>query len=389
MALLINNKYHDQTSYCFELPQRDIIAYNSEELAPAFAAITAAQQHGYYIVGYLSYELGYFLEPALTFLMKNTLLTTPLLHFRCYKNMTSFSWAEGPCLSRSLPRTTIRDWAEKSFFSNIKLAISFEEYQQKILRLQKHIYDGETYQTNLTSYYEGAWQGNPLDLFQQLLQQQRVEYAAFLPDFLGKSLLSISPELFFKKEGHTIKCKPMKGTAKCLPEIEDDLRQQFYLKTDPKIHAENTMIVDLLRNDLGRISDAGSVNVSQLLTCEHYESVHQMTSTINATLPANSSFETIIQGLFPCGSITGAPKIRTMEIIHALENRQRGVYTGAIGYITPENDMCFNVAIRTAELYKNKMTLGVGGGILHDSIARDEFEEMQLKAKFLLGIARQ
>ena len=381
MVLLINNKYHDQPSYCFELPQHDIIAYNPDELAPAFAAITAAQKHGYYIVGYLSYELGCFLEPALTSLMKDTLLTTPLLHFRCYKNMRSFSWAEG--LGPSLR------WGEKSFFSNIKLAISFEEYQQKILQLQKHIYDGETYQTNLTSYYEGTWQGNPLNLFQQLLQQQRVEYAAFLPDFLDKSLLSISPELFFKKKGHTIKCKPMKGTAKRLPETEDDLRQQFYLKTDPKIHAENTMIVDLLRNDLGRISDAGSVNVSQLLTCEHYESVHQMTSTINATLPANSSFETIIQGLFPCGSITGAPKIRTMEIIYALENRQRGVYTGAIGYITPENDMCFNVAIRTAELYKNKMTLGVGGGILHDSIARDEFEEMQLKAKFLLGIARQ
>ncbi|MBP9726520.1 MAG: aminodeoxychorismate synthase component I [Gammaproteobacteria bacterium] len=388
MALIINNKYHDQPSYCFELPQHDIIAYNPDELSPAFAAITAAQKHGYYIVGYLSYELGYFLEPALTSLMKNTLLTTPLLHFRCYKNMTPFSWTEGLSPSCSLPGATIRGWGDKSFFSNIKLAISFEEYQQKILQLQKHIYDGETYQTNLTSYYEGTWQGSPLDLFQQLLQQQRVEYAAFLPDFLDRSLLSISPELFFKKKGNTIKCKPMKGTAKRLPETEDDLRQQFYLKTDPKIHAENTMIVDLLRNDLGRISDAGSVNVSQLLTCEHYESMHQMTSTISATLPADSSFETIIQGLFPCGSITGAPKIRTMEIIHALENRQRGVYTGAIGYITPENDMCFNVAIRTAELYKNKITLGVGGGILYDSIAPDEFEEMQLKAKFLLGIAR-
>ncbi len=381
MALLINNKYCDQPSYRFELPQHDIIAHNADELSLAFIAITEAQQRGYYLVGYLSYELGYFLEPALTYLMKDRLLTTPLLHFRCYKKMTSFYWSErlGPSLH----------WDDKSFFSNIKLAISFEEYQKKIHLLQKHIYDGETYQTNLTSYYEGIWSGNSLDLFQQLLQQQHVEYAVFLPDFLDRSLLSISPELFFKKTGHAIKCKPMKGTAKRLPETEDDLRQQFYLKTDPKIHAENTMIVDLLRNDLGRISDAGSVNVSQLLTCEHYESVHQMTSTINATLSANSSFETIIQGLFPCGSITGAPKIRTMEIIHALENRQRGIYTGAIGYITPENDMCFNVAIRTAELYKNKVVLGVGGGILHDSIAHDEFEEMQLKAKFLLGIATQ
>ncbi len=385
MALFINNKYPEQLSYRFELAKHDIIAHDRRELARAFIAITEAQQQGYYLVGYISYELGYFLEPALTHLIQDTQLTTPLLHFRCYKKMTSFYWSERPGPSLR--------WDDKSFFSNIKLAISFADYQKKIHLLKKYIYDGETYQTNLTSYYTGIWHGHPLPLFYQLLQQQHVEYAAFLPEFFNRSLLSISPELFFKKNGNAIECKPMKGTAKRLQNIEDDLRQQFYLKTDAKIHAENTMIVDLLRNDLGKISNPASVNVTELLTCEHYESVHQMTSTINATIAANSHFETIIQGLFPCGSITGAPKIRTMEIIHLLENRQRGIYTGAIGYITPDNDMCFNVAIRTAELFhshssSNNFILGVGGGILYDSIALDEFEEMQLKAKFLLGIAK-
>lgn len=383
MAILINNKYPDQPSYRFEEAQHDIMAHSPEELEQAFIAIKQAQQQGFYLVGYLSYELGYFLEPALTPLLQKTSLKVPLLHFRCYKKMTPFLWQNdfNKSVNTASPYIT-------SFFSSIKLAISFEDYQKKITLLKKYIYDGETYQTNFTSYYEGEWQGEPLDLFQQLLQQQRVEYAAFLPDFAQRTLLSISPELFFKKENSTITCKPMKGTAKRLDDLEEDLRQQFYLKTDPKIHAENTMIVDLLRNDLGRISDPGSVKVSELLTCEHYESVHQMTSTIEASLPANIDFKTILQGLFPCGSITGAPKIRTMEIIRELENHQRGVYTGAIGYITPDNNMCFNVAIRTAELTESKITLGVGGGILNDSIARDEFEEMQLKAKFLLGIAK-
>ncbi len=385
MALFINNKYPHQDSYHFDKELYDIIAHNDKELPTAFENIQKAQDLGYYLVGYLSYELGYFFEPSLAILLRNTAFKTPLLHFRAFKSMNQFLYENNQ--HRAIAQKKLAD--NQSFFSNIKLNISCKEYRQKIQELKKHFFNGESYQTNFTSFYYGNWQGNPEHLFYQLLDKQCVEYAAFLPNFKEVNILSISPELFFKKQGNIITCKPMKGTAKRLQEIEDDLRQQFYLQSDPKIHAENTMIVDLLRNDLGRIAEPGSVEVTQLLTCEHYATLHQMTSTITAKLATDITFEKIIQGLFPCGSITGAPKIRTMQIIHQLENRQRGIYTGAIGYITPENNMCFNVAIRTAELSNNNnIVLGIGGGILYDSDINDEFEEIKLKAKFLLDISK-
>jgi para-aminobenzoate synthetase/4-amino-4-deoxychorismate lyase len=174
----------------------------------------------------------------------------------------------------------------------------------------------------------------------------------------------------------------MKGTMARSRCSVRDLKNKEFLTTDPKSIAENTMIVDLLRNDLNQISEIGSVQVSRLLQVESYETVHQMTSSIESTVDSNLSFQRIIRHIFPCGSITGAPKRRTMEIIQKVEPDVRRVYTGTLGYITPENDMCFNVAIRTILLRENSGELGVGGGIVYDSDVRSEWEELQLKAQF-------
>jgi para-aminobenzoate synthetase / 4-amino-4-deoxychorismate lyase len=175
-----------------------------------------------------------------------------------------------------------------------------------------------------------------------------------------------------------------------MPRATDSARDkanQAFLTTDLKSRAENTMIVDLLRNDLSAISKPGTVKTPKLLEVESYETVHQMTSSIESEVDVDLNFSKIIKALFPCGSITGAPKRRTMEIIRDLERAPRHVYTGAMGYITPQNDMCFNVPIRTVLCRGLQGELGVGGGIVHDSTLQSEFEELQLKARFFTGVS--
>ena len=262
--------------------------------------------------------------------------------------------------------------------------VSKEQYIRAIRRIQEHIAAGDTYQVNYTFPLKARFEGDERAWFRDLCRAQRAAYSAYLD--LGRfKVLSLSPELFFERKGRRIHTRPMKGTLdRGRWSAEDDLLAAR-LRSCPKNRAENLMIVDLLRNDLGRISTPGSVRVRRLFDVERLETVLQMTSTITAECRPGVDLEGIMRALFPCGSITGAPKIRTMEIIHDLEPLPRQVYTGAIGLIKPGGDCIFNVAIRTVLLDSagGDAVFGVGGGITHDSEAHAEFQECLLKARFL------
>jgi para-aminobenzoate synthetase/4-amino-4-deoxychorismate lyase len=269
-----------------------------------------------------------------------------------------------------------------------------------IARIRDYIAAGDTYQVNYTYRLRFAAYGPLLALYARLRARQRVPYGALiaLPD--GGALLSFSPELFMRHEAGTLLARPMKGTAPASGDDAVDAQRSQALSLDTKNRAENLMIVDLLRNDLGRVALTGSVEVPALFEVRRYGSVLQMTSTVQARLRADATLEDIFTALYPCGSITGAPKRRTMEIIHELEPGARGIYTGAIGWFDPPQDgkpfgdFCLSVPIRTLALGASRGgtregILGVGAGIVYDSDAASEFAECQLKARFLTGLSNE
>ena len=263
--------------------------------------------------------------------------------------------------------------------------VSKSEYVNAVGRIRELIAAGDTYQVNysfpLTSTFSGdayAWYG------ELCLAQGGARYCAYL-DLDRYQVLSLSPELFFERQGDRVITRPMKGTVRRGRWLEEDEELARWLQHSAKDKAENIMIVDLLRNDLGKVSLPGSVHVSSLFQPERYETVWQMTSTVQATLRPRTSLVELMGALFPCGSITGAPKIRTMQIIRELEPFSRGVYTGTIGVLRPGGDCVFNVAIRTVVIEKETgvATFGVGGGVTIDSTAAGEYEECLVKSRFL------
>ncbi|NCT57786.1 MAG: aminodeoxychorismate synthase component I [Legionella sp.] len=353
----------------FYEPCDEVVCWHSAKLDESLARVDELRREGYYLAGCLSYEAGYVLH-GLTALSKDT-HDFPLLHFFAFK------------LPQKLTAFAINQYLGDAdvLIDSIQLNTSAAAYGQAFNQIKHHICRGDTYQVNLTAKYTFNFEGPPHGLYRQLRERQQVAYSALM-HMPGYDVLSLSPELFFSKINTTMRAKPMKGTMPRAVDAVDDAANYEFLKTDPKSMAENTMIVDLLRNDIAAISKPGSVHVSRLLDVESYETVHQMTSCIQSEVERELSFATIMQHLFPCGSITGAPKRRTMEIIRDLESEPRHIYTGAIGYITPENNMCFNVPIRTLLCRGAQGELGVGGGIVHDSTEQAEFEEMKLKARF-------
>ncbi|AET88225.1 MULTISPECIES: aminodeoxychorismate synthase component I [Caballeronia] len=264
--------------------------------------------------------------------------------------------------------------------AGIEASVTRGEFDQAIAAVQEALREGESYQINYTYRLNFDVFGAPLALYRRLRERQAVHYGAFiaLPD--GRSVVSCSPELFVEKAGDLLRARPMKGTA---PRESDPEA----LHNDPKNRAENVMIVDLLRNDMSRVAVTGSVNVPALFSVEPYASVWQMTSTIEARVIPGTSFADIVRALFPCGSITGAPKYRTMQLIDEIESTPRGLYTGAIGWLDASGDFCLSVAIRTlvVDASKRRGVLGIGAGIVLDSVAADEYEECLLKARFLTG----
>lgn len=279
---------------------------------------------------------------------------------------------------------------------HLRSTTDFKQFSAAIQTIRDYIAAGDTYQVNYTFRWHASMYGNVLSLYARLRQRQPVPYGACLQFEDGSAIISCSPELFVRRQGQQLLTKPMKGTAAASQDESENQQRAAELAGDPKNRAENLMIVDLLRNDLGRIAETGSVEVSKLFEVQRYSQVLQMTSTVQAKITAGTSLASIMNALYPCGSITGAPKKRTMEIIREVESEARGVYTGALGWLehTAANhiDLCFSVPIRTLQLsapqpgehgQMRKASFGVGAGIVYDSEAAAEWQECLLKARFL------
>jgi para-aminobenzoate synthetase/4-amino-4-deoxychorismate lyase len=370
-------------SLLFLDPVQDIAAHTLDEVPALFEHIEQALAEGFYIAGYLSYECGYHFER-----FKGVTLTEqslPLAWFGIYRRPLIFDHETG-CFDddSSLPATDPpRKKTATTFTESVTLAISQKDYTAKIERIKAYIAAGETYQVNFTSHVSVSAEINSDAAFATLLEQQPVAYSAFL-NVAGHQILSLSPELFFKIEDGRIITRPMKGTMPRGLDSAEDTQAAIRLQNDEKNRCEHVMIVDLLRNDLGRICEMGSVQVDDIFSVETYQTLLQMTSTVSGRLRHGLTYYNIFKGMFPSGSITGAPKIRTMEIIRELEESPRGIYTGSIGYMAPHGAAAFNVAIRTLDLHQGKAHMGVGGGIVADSDPNDEYRECLLKAEFLI-----
>lgn len=365
-------------SHLFWAPETVVECTREEHLQDALACVDAGLRRGLHASGWLSYEAGYRLVPRCP-PPAHARPTVPLLwmglfarHRRLTPEQVERFWA-AQCVGDGRPPEIQR----------LRLNMGRGEYLAAVDRIKRYIVDGDTYQVNYTLKYLFDFEGSPYPLYRMLRENQRVEFGAFLQT-PGRTVLSFSPELFFQKTGRTVRCKPMKGTAPRGRTLEEDRRRQASLAQDPKARAENAMIVDLIRNDLGRVARVGSVKVRRLFEVEKYHTLLQMTSTVEARVDPLLGVADLFKVLFPCGSITGAPKVRTMQIIGELEKAERGIYTGAIGHAGPNRDMCFNVPIRTVVLHADgRGEMGIGSGIVHDSVAEQEFDECLLKGRFL------
>lgn len=347
-----------------------LIALYPDDLPEVITLAERASADGLHVVGFISYEAAAALNPDLPSL--HHLPDLPLAWFALFKDCVAPVRSHGA--SKLLPLQPI---------------VGYRDYLSKARRSQDYIAAGDCYQVNLTFPLSCRYADTPTSLYARLLRSQPATYSIFI-DAGPFSVLSLSPELFFRRTEESIVTRPMKGTAHRGRFPEEDRLRAEELKNSPKERAENLMIVDLLRNDLGMVAETGTVRVPELFSIETMPTVHQMTSTVTARLEASRSLLEIMAALFPCGSVTGAPKRRAMEIIAALEGRPRGIYCGAIGYLSPGGTATFSVAIRTLLLDHSTKTatLGIGSGITTDSAPEQEFRECLAKAGFATGHAQ-
>lgn len=363
----------DPKSYILTSPIDTIKVNRYSDVENAFKKIEEYSKK-YYLAGYFSYELGYYFERS-SFKTKEK-FPYPLISLCVFKEISTFDHKTGG--------------GSDFRVDNLRLNFSRSAYLRKISRIKKHILDGDTYQANFTGKYLFDFSGDAFSFYRDLRERQNVPYGAFckfgskvLAESGGEYVISLSPELFFRRDGSAICSKPMKGTIERGKDIIEDKAKVSELKKSTKEAAGNLMIVDLIRNDLGKISRTGSVRVSSLFEIERYDTLFQMTSTIKSTLKAGATYFDIFRSLFPGGSVTGAPKIRTMQILKGLEDDDRNIYCGALGLIFPNKKAVFNLPIRTISITDGKGEMGVGGGITSDSDAEEEYRECLLKAKFL------
>jgi len=349
----------------FSNPIHDIAARNFDDVKTALEEIDKFREQGFFLVGFISYEASYGYLKFQREIQKKKDEKLPLVWFGIFPEYRVIEIPESK-----------RNYQIK----NLTPEIDEKEYTEKILKIREYLRNGDTYQVNFTFKMFFNFEGDPFDLFLDLRKKQSVKYGYYI-NLEDISILSLSPELFFRLKNDKITTKPMKGTTSRGRYLEEDIIMRRKLKESDKNQAENLMIVDLLRNDLGTISEFGTVKVERLFEIEKYETVFQMTSTISSRLKVKKISE-VIEKLFPCGSITGAPKIRTMEIINSLENSPRGIYTGSIGVITKDFSE-FNVAIRTPVIKDGKGEIGIGGGITWYSDPKEEYKEAILKSKFV------
>lgn len=383
-ALFENTQDNSNTalSYLFVDPVGQIVANDKNEIQDALNAIDVAKRGGQYLAGYITYEAGYHIVDKHDFSHSGSSHSNklPLVDFYIFSKCVQITREDA---DRLLDNTVQHEMCAVYDF---ELSETKQQYIANLSKIHRYIMDGDTYQVNHTLKSHFKYEGSPLALYQELRDRQPVQFAAFL-NFPESYVLSLSPELFIRKTGGCLEAKPMKGTAhRGSTDLEDELIARS-LRNDPKTQSENVMIVDLVRNDIGRIAKAGSVRVENLFEVQTFKTLHQMISTIKGEVDENIPISDVIKNLFPCGSVTGAPKIRTMEIIEKLESEDRGIYTGAIGYITPDNDFCFNVPIRTiVSPEKGIAEMGIGGGIIFEANAENEYKECLLKSKFLTDI---
>ncbi len=370
------------TSLIFSRPLK-YINYTAGAQDPAnfFAELEEYRQRGYFLAGWLDYEFGLNLEPALRGLRRQMKDGKILASFGVFEAPITYDHRKGE-FSRPLPVVSKQE-TQKSFqISNLRPSMTREHFMRALRAIKNYILSGDTYQVNFTLKYLFDFAGDPDALYRRLRLNQPVAYSAYIK-VGGQRLLSFSPELFFRRKGRKCWVKPMKGTMPRGRGLQDDQRLIRFLTADDKNRSENVMIVDLLRNDLGRLCEPGSVRTTAMFEVETFATLHQMTSTVEGTLRRHTSIEELFKALFPCGSVTGAPKIRTMGIISELEGGERGVYTGALGFIAPDGEAVFNVPIRTIALGDGKGEMGIGAGITHDSEPGDEWRETLLKGRFL------
>ncbi|MDG2340726.1 MAG: aminodeoxychorismate synthase component I [Paracoccaceae bacterium] len=340
--------------------------HNPSDVAEAFEQIEQARRDGFWVAGFASYELGFALEDRLQSLMPEG-RRLPLMSFGIYDGPTTAEPLQtgGPQLGEFAP-----------FWSR-------SEYSSAFQQLHAAIGAGELYQGNLTFPMETHFAGNTVSLYGSLAAYQTVGHGALINLDDGRAILSRSPERFFQvSKDREISTRPMKGTQPRSINPVEDAKLKAFLQSDEKNRAENLMIVDLLRNDISRVCSAGSVHVPKLFEIETYTTVHQMVSEVRGKLRDDATLTDIFRALFPCGSITGAPKIRAMEILSTLEPWPRDIYCGTIGWMAPDGRADFNVAIRTIMIENNRATLNVGGGVVWDSAAESEYEEALWKSRF-------
>jgi para-aminobenzoate synthetase/4-amino-4-deoxychorismate lyase len=348
----------------FDSPTREIFATQLTEVLPVLDFAEREAKAGAYVAVMLSYEAAPAFDAVLAV---HETSDFPLAWAAAFTTATD--------LAENDLRLASNSWAPR---------VSRKEYDDAVTRIKELIAAGDTYQVNYSFPLTASFNGDSYAWYRTLCEAQGAEYSAYID--LGRyKVLSLSPELFFERRGDRVVTKPMKGTVRRGRWTAEDEELANWLRQSTKDRAENVMIVDLLRNDLGKVSVPGTVQVSSLFELERFETVWQMTSTVESTLKARTSLAELMTALFPCGSITGAPKIRTMRIIRELERFPRGAYTGTIGLLTPGGDCVFNVAIRTVviDTQSKQATFGVGGGVTIDSTAEREYEECLVKSRFL------
>ena len=351
----------------FTEPIKELKTRDLDQVETLLREVEAYQEAGFYAVGYVSYEAAPAFEKKLA-VHPAPLMGEYLLYFTIHQEIETLPFPED-YEAVDLPA----DWKEE---------VEAPAYQEAIKTIHHHIRQGDTYQVNYTVQLSQELEADPLAIYNRLVVEQKAHYNAFIQHD-DVAILSISPELFFEQDDRLLTTRPMKGTTHRGLTNQEDLQEAAWLEADPKNRAENMMIVDLLRNDMNRISEIGSEQVTRLCQVEQYSTVWQMTSTIESRLRAKIDLIQTFRALFPCGSITGAPKISTMEIIQKTEKSPRGVYCGTIGILLPKGKRIFNVAIRTLQMQGDQAIYGVGGGITWDSKWESEYQETKQKSAVL------
>jgi para-aminobenzoate synthetase/4-amino-4-deoxychorismate lyase len=370
-------------SLLFLEPIEELVAWTREELDGLLSRVDRLTGEGQFVAGFFTYECG----EHFVGLPKNEVEKKephePLAWLCAFSEAIEFDHLTG-VVEGFVPeiRPEHRDWNTNWTISTAGLEIPRAAYAKKLAQIHEYLSAGDTYQVNFTDRICARTDADLLTVYENLLREQPVPFAAYLNSPYGQ-ILSFSPELFYRVQDGEITVRPMKGTWPRGVNTAGDRKAARLLQNDDKNRSEHVMIVDLLRNDLGRLCEYGSVQVNELFQVERYSTLFQMTSSVSGRLRPAFAPSEVFRTLFPSGSITGAPKRRTMEIIRELEHCPRGVYTGAIGYFAPGGGATFNVAIRTLSTENGLLTLGVGGGITADSVAEREYEECRLKGAFL------